>query len=59
MKIVTFKVDDDLLTMLDSYAINHGETRSETIRKAIRKMVEEDIKTESTPKAKVEKGGRL
>ncbi len=35
MKVVTFKIDDDLLEKLDSYARLKGVTRSEVIRKAI------------------------
>ena len=35
MRIVTFKIDEDLLSELDSFAKIKGVTRSEVIRKAI------------------------
>ncbi len=35
MRVVTFKVDEDLLERLDSFARLRGVTRSEVIRKAI------------------------
>ncbi|HIP85769.1 MAG TPA: ribbon-helix-helix protein, CopG family [Pyrodictium sp.] len=35
MKVVTFKVEEELLERLDSYARLKGVTRSEIIRKAI------------------------
>ncbi len=56
MRIVTFKVDLDLLVMLDKYALEHGLNRSEVIRRAIEKMVKEEITCELMQKAKVERG---
>jgi metal-responsive CopG/Arc/MetJ family transcriptional regulator len=35
MRVITFKIDEDLLTLLDRYAINRGLYRSEVIREAI------------------------
>lgn len=35
MRVVTFKMDEDLLERLDSFARIKGVTRSEVIRKAI------------------------
>jgi len=35
MRVVTFKVEEDLLEKLDSFARLKGVTRSEIIRKAI------------------------
>ena len=35
MRVVTFKVEEDLLEKLDSFARLEGVTRSEIIRKAI------------------------
>ena len=35
MKVVTFKVEEELLERLDSYARLKGVTRSEIIRRAI------------------------
>ncbi|EWG06926.1 MAG: CopG/DNA-binding domain-containing protein [Candidatus Aramenus sulfurataquae] len=55
MRVVTFKAEEDLLELLDRYAIRYGLNRSEAIRKAIEKLVGEDIKKETVPVAKVEK----
>ena len=54
MRVVTFKIEEDLLELLDLYAIRHRMYRSEAIREAIRRLVEE-VKDEPVPKAKVEK----
>ena len=35
MKVISFKIDDELLTVLDLYAINKRASRSEIIREAI------------------------
>ncbi len=35
MRIVTFKLEEDLLERLDKYARNKGKTRSEVIRRAL------------------------
>lgn len=42
MKVITFKVDEDLLIMLEAYSMNHRLNRSEAIRKAIEAMVKEE-----------------
>nr|WP_011182874.1 ribbon-helix-helix protein, CopG family [Sulfolobus tengchongensis]AAT46503.1 hypothetical protein [Sulfolobus tengchongensis] len=52
MKVVTFKVEEDLLILLERYAIRNGLNRSEAIRKAIEAMVKEGNKEK--PKARVE-----
>jgi len=44
LRVVTFKVERYLLELLDFYAINHGMYRSEAIRLAIQKLLEEDGK---------------
>jgi len=54
MRVVTFKVEEDLLVLLDRYAIKYGLNRSEAIRKAITQMVDE-IRDETIPQARVEK----
>ncbi|WP_338601400.1 ribbon-helix-helix protein, CopG family [Sulfolobus tengchongensis] len=51
MRVVTFKVDENLLMMLDRYAINNGLNRSEAIRKAIEMLTKEEMSKE---KARVE-----
>jgi metal-responsive CopG/Arc/MetJ family transcriptional regulator len=45
LRVVTFKVERYLLDLLDLYAMNHGMYRSEVIRLAIQKLLEEDEKT--------------
>ncbi|AAY80724.1 ribbon-helix-helix protein, CopG family [Sulfolobus acidocaldarius] len=35
MRVITFKVDEDLLQELDLYAINSKSSRSEIIREAL------------------------
>jgi metal-responsive CopG/Arc/MetJ family transcriptional regulator len=42
LRVVTFKVERYLLDLLDLYAMNHGMYRSEVIRLAIKKLLEED-----------------
>lgn len=55
MRVVTFKLEEDLLELLDRYAIRYGLNRSEAIRKAIEKLVKDEIDKERVPMAKVEK----
>ena len=51
MRVVTFKVDEDLLERLDTYARLKGITRSEAIRRAIEKLLrEEEPRIAPTPK---------
>jgi metal-responsive CopG/Arc/MetJ family transcriptional regulator len=59
MRVVTFKVEEELLELLDRYAIKYGLNRSEAIRKAIEKMVRDELSKETIPTAKVEKIIRL
>lgn len=54
MKVITFKIDEDLLVKLDYYAIKYKLNRSEAIRKAIEEMVKKDMEKEITPALKVE-----
>ena len=51
MRVVTFKIEEDLLELLDGYAIRHGMNRSEAIRKAIERL----LRDETVPPARVEK----
>ncbi len=51
MRVVTFKMDEDLLERLDTYARLKGITRSEAIRRAIEKLLnEEEPRLTPTPK---------
>jgi len=51
MKVVSFKIDPEMLELLDRYASRHNMDRSEVIRRAIDKM----IKDNNTYNIKVEK----
>ena len=39
MRVVTFKIEEDLLEKLDYYAIKHKLNRSEAIREAIKLLL--------------------
>ena len=39
MRVVTFKLDEDLLQKLDLYAVNSGLTRSQVIREALKRYL--------------------
>ncbi|BBD73042.1 CopG family transcriptional regulator [Sulfodiicoccus acidiphilus] len=55
MRVVTFKLEEDLLELLDRYAIKHGYNRSEVIRRALESLVKDDLNKETVPFARVEK----
>ena len=42
MRVVTFKIDEKLLEKLDTYAIKNGISRSDAIRRAIVKLLNEE-----------------
>ena len=51
MRVVTFKVDEELLERLDGFARLKGVTRSEVIRKAIELYLKlEEYKVKPEPK---------
>jgi len=52
MRVVTFKVDEDLLEKLDTYAKLRKKTRSEVIREAIVRLLKEE-EPRLAPKPKV------
>ena len=49
MRVVTFKVDDELLDELDRYAARKRITRSDAIRKAIIELLMRDGSTRYFP----------
>ena len=55
IKVLSFKVESDLLHRLDMYAINSKRYRSEVIRSAIVDFLREEVKNETVPRARVEK----
>ena len=54
-RVVTFKIEQDLLELLDKYAIKYKLNRSEAIRKAIETLVKGELAKETVPQARVEK----
>jgi len=54
MRTITFKIQEDLLELLDKYAMEHKISRSEAIREGISRIVDE-VKDEPIIKARVEK----
>lgn len=52
---ITFKISDELLTVLDAYAERHKLYRSEVIRIAIEKLIIDEFKKENISKASIEK----
>ncbi len=57
--MITVKMEEDLLEQLDAFAVRHKLNRSEAVRLAIQKMLKEEQKQTTIPKAKVEKGFKL
>jgi len=55
MRVVTFKIEENLLELLDRYAIINNMYRSEAIREAIRDFVMKQLEKETVPVAKIEK----
>ena len=55
MRVVTFKIEEDLLELLDRYAIINNMYRSEAIREAIKHFVKKQLEKENVLVAKVEK----
>ncbi len=57
-RIVTFKIDSELLKILDRYAKSKRMTRSEVIREAIIRLLEsEGIKVEPLMRRSIESRG--
>lgn len=46
MRVVSFKVEEELLEQLDRYTIMHGLNRSEAIRKAIELLIKSNEEVE-------------
>ena len=54
MRTVTIKIDEYLLELLDKYALEHGLSRSEAIRRAISTLLAKE-REERVPAPKIEK----
>ena len=63
LKNTLFKLDDVLLHQIDIYAVKHRMTRSDVIRLALQRFLEEELKKEKRNeeeiRIKVEKGDKL
>jgi len=60
MSVVTFKIERDLLELVESMRINTNMNRSEFIRHALQYYIEHEYKpNNNVTKAKVEKGVRF
>ena len=59
LRVIVFKADEDLVVKMDKYAMNHRMYRSEVIRLALQKFLQEELEKETNPEARVEKIMRL
>ena len=59
LKQFTFKADEDLMMMLEAYAIKHKMTKSEVIRLALQRFFEQENENQKIIEIKVEKGDKL
>ncbi len=56
MRVVTFKIEEDVLELVDRYATENRLYRSEVIRLAVEEFIRTKLlETETVPVAKVEK----
>jgi len=55
LRVISFKADNDLITQIERYAYKHKISRGEAIRRAIQKLIEEELERETDTKARVEK----
>ncbi len=56
MRVVTFKIEEDVLELVDRYATENRLYRSEVIRLAVEEFIRTKLlDTETVPVAKVEK----
>ncbi len=58
-KQFNFKADDDLLMMLEAYAIKHKMSKAEVVRLALQRFLEQELKKEKVQEIRVEKGDKL
>jgi len=59
MRIVSFKIEPQVLEELDRYAMRHGLARSEAIRLAIERLVRSELEEDKKLQATIEKGAHL
>jgi len=55
MRVVTIKMEEGLVELIDRYALKYGLNRSEAVRKLIENVVKEELSKETVPLARVEK----
>jgi len=54
MRVITVRLEEDLLNKLDNYAMNYGLHRSEVVRNAITEYLEKHVKDNGNKEVKVE-----
>ena len=59
LRNTSFKIDETMLSQIDTYAIKHRITRSDVIRLAIQRFLEEESEKEKAVKIRIEKGDKL
>jgi len=59
LRNTSFKIDENMLSQIDAYAIKHRITRSDVIRLAIQRFLEEELEKEKAVKIRIEKGDKL
>ena len=59
MRVVTFKLDETELELLDRFARKYRLNRSELLRNLINDFINEELSKEATPTLSVKKGPRL
>jgi len=57
MRVITVKLEEDLLNKLDSYAENHNLYRSDVVRNAIIEYLMKHLENKENQELKVEKKG--
>ena len=53
MKVVTFKMPEDLLEKLDNLALERFMTRSEVIRRAVQQYIESEVRVIKTRRLRI------
>ena len=59
LRVISFKIDETILSQIDAYAIKHRITRSDVIRLAIQRFLEEELEKEKAVEIRIEKGDKL
>lgn len=55
MKVISIKIEEELLDRIELYAMNHRISRNRAVKKAIQEMLEKEKGKERKDRAKIEK----